>query len=108
MPNFLSKIVKYGARNRREELEALDLETELIPILEDLGGKTGRSKKAGIIKKIVDLETRPSADNPIEKQIEMDDDSIAHYTKVYNDTGAALNQLQADYALQQEIEESND
>ena len=107
MPNFLSKIVKYGARNRKDELDALDLDTELIPMLVDLGGNAGRSKRAGIIKKIVDLETRPSADNPIEKQIILVDDSIAHYTQVYTDTGAALNQLEADYVLQQEIEESN-
>ena len=87
-------------------MEALDT-AALIRELDDLGGDRGRSRKAGIINKIINLEKKPSTVNPVLKQIEMVDKRIAHYAQVYNDTGAALNQLVADIELQEEIEKNN-
>jgi uncharacterized membrane-anchored protein YhcB (DUF1043 family) len=69
--------------------------------------KEADQKEMQSFKKIIDLENLPSKVNPIEKQIELVDKSIAHYTQVYNETGAALNQLIAEFELQQEIEENN-
>ena len=106
MPSFLTKIAKYDRPTRRAELEALNT-AELVKELEDLGGERGRSRKAGIINKIINLEMKPSAVDPVLKQIELVDKSIAYYTQVYNDTGAELNQLVADFELQHEIEENN-
>ena len=70
MPSFLSKIAKYDAPKRRAELDALDT-AALVRELEDLGGDRGRSRKAGIINKIINLEKKPSPVNPVLKQIEM-------------------------------------
>jgi len=102
----------YDETSRRNELKALTVDKQLVPILTSLGGSRGKSNKTDIIDKIINLEKGsfvPTAvsTSKIEAQLKQVDADIQYCIDEIAKIEADSKTLIANYQDQADVDEEN-
>ena len=105
-------IATFDEITRRDELKALTVDKQLVPILKSLGGSKGKSNKTDIIDKIINIEkgsfipTAVSTSN-IENRLKQVDADIQYCIDEISKIEADYPQLIALYEDQKDVDDEN-